>query len=411
MDVLALADRLWTGEIPIEEVHPISFSGDLTEVGNGIAFVPAFANVTAIATTEGLVLIDTGSSMFAASNFEKIRAWCADPVHTAVFTHGHIDHVFGLGPFEEQARSEGLRPPQVIAHEAVVARFDRYRATAGYNAVINRRQFQVDGLEWPLDYRYPDVTYRDKLDVEIGGGHLQLHHGKGETDDATWVWLPDERTLCCGDFFIWASPNAGNPQKVQRYPAEWATALRTMATLDADVMLPGHGLPIVGRERVRRVLEDSAELLESLVEQALRLMNDGASLDDVIHSVVVPRHLLERPYLRPIYDEPGFVVRNVWRLYAGWYDGNPAHLKPAPFADLAGELAGLAGGAVALAARAEEVAAAGDLRLACHLAELARAAAPGDATITEVSRRIYAQRADGEASTMSKGIFSWAARR
>ena len=64
-------------------------------------------------------------------------------------------------------------------------------------------------------------------------------------------------------------------------------------------------------------------------------MNEGARLDEIIHTVRAPAHLLERPYLRPIYDEPEFVVRNVWRLYGGWYDGNPAHLKPAPDAALA----------------------------------------------------------------------------
>ena len=58
------------------------------------------------------------------------------------------------------------------------------------------------------------------------------------------------------------------------------------------------------------------------------MMNEGAPLDDIIHTVRAPRRLLERPYLRPVYDEPEFIVRNVWRLYGGWYDGNPARLKP-----------------------------------------------------------------------------------
>src|SRR5947208_3667236 len=55
-----------------------------------------------------------------------------------------------------------------------------------------------------------------------GGVRFELHHAKGETDDHTWTWIPSEKVLCCGDLFIWASPNAGNPQKVQRYPREWA---------------------------------------------------------------------------------------------------------------------------------------------------------------------------------------------
>ena len=403
-DVLALAEKLWNGEVPIEEMHPISYSGELTEIADGVAFLPSFANVTVLASGDDLTLIDTGSPMFAASNFEKIRAWSKRPVKTAVYTHGHIDHVFGLGPFEKEGADNGWPAPEVIAHEAVVDRFDRYRSTAGYNAVINRRQFQVDSLQWPTDYRYPDRTYTHELSVD----GLELHHGKGETDDATWVWVDEHKILCCGDFFIWASPNAGNPQKVQRYPSEWAEALRSMATLDATVLLPGHGFPVVGVERVRRVLEDSAELLESLVGRCLELINEGATLDEIVHNVHAPAHLLERPYLKQIYDEPEFIVRNVWRLYAGWYSGNPAELKPAPFDTLASELAALAGGPERLAQRALEL---DDPRLASHLVELALAAAPDDPVVREANAVVYARRAEAEASTMSKGIFSWAARR
>jgi alkyl sulfatase BDS1-like metallo-beta-lactamase superfamily hydrolase len=209
--------------------------------------------------------------------------------------------------------------------------------------------------------------------------------------------------------FIWASPNCGNPQKVQRYARDWAIAFRKMLALDAHVLLPGHGLPIVGADRVRQALTEGAELLESLVEQTLAMMNEGARLDDILHTVKAPAHLLERPYLHAIYDEPEFVVRNIWRLYGGWYDGNPAHLKPAPDAALARELADLAGGATRLAERARELAAAGELRLAGHLAELAAQAAPDDKGVHGARAEVFGARAEEEASTMSKGIFSWAA--
>ena len=406
MDALTLADKLWSGEVPIEEFHPFSFAGDLTEVADGVAFLPSFANVSVFSGDGSLTLVDTGSPMFAASNFDKIRAWSDAPVRTAIYTHGHIDHVFGLGPFETEAAANGWPKTEVVAHEAVVGRFDRYRMTTGYNAVINRRQFQIDSLEWPSEYRYPDRTYTDSMTVD----RFELHHGKGETDDATWVWVPDTKVLCCGDFFIWASPNAGNPQKVQRYPVEWAEALRAMAALDAEVMLPGHGLPIVGRDRVRQVLEDSAELLEDLVAQSLELINSGAPLDEIVHSVRAPQNLLDRPYLKPIYDEPEFIVRNLWRLYAGWYQGNPAELKPARFSVLGTEVASLSGGARRLAARAVDLID-DDIRLACYLVELALVADPDDPEVQGANERVYARRAEDEASTMSKGIFSWAARR
>jgi alkyl sulfatase BDS1-like metallo-beta-lactamase superfamily hydrolase len=224
------------------------------------------------------------------------------------------------------------------------------------------------------------------------------------------VWNPGRKVLCTGDLFIWASPNCGNPQKVQRYPREWAVGLRKMQALGAEVLLPGHGFPIVGADRIDQALGDTAELLESLVDQTLALMNAGARLDEIVHSVQAPAHLLDKPYLKPVYDEPEFVVRNLWRLYGGWYDGNPARLKPPTDAAIAAEVASLAGGASRLAERASELAAAGDLRLAGHLAELAAQAAPDDAGVHQVRAEVFGKRAAEERSTMSKGVFSWAQR-
>src|SRR6202022_3886536 len=129
------------------------------------------------------------------------------------------------------------------------------------------------------------------------------HHARGETDDHTWVWIPSRRVLCTGDLFIWASPNCGNPQKVQRYPKDWAVALRTMAELDAVTLLPGHGLPILGADRVRQALLEAAALLEHLHDSTVAMMNAGATLDEIVHTVHAPPELLERPYLRPVYDE------------------------------------------------------------------------------------------------------------
>ena len=409
MGVLDLSDDLWAGRIRIEDSHPFSVLGEVEELADGVAFVPSFANVSALATDDGLVLVDTGSPPLAGHVHRTLRTWSADRLHTAVFSHGHIDHVFGVAPFEEEAAAQGWAAPRVVAHEAMPARFDRYVLTAGYNEVVNRRQFGIDDLVWPRSYRYPDVTYRSGMSLEVGSLELYLTHCRGETDDHTYTWIPSRKVLCCGDLFIWASPNAGNPQKVQRYPREWAAGLRAMAGLGAELMLPGHGVPIAGVDRIQQALTETAELLEHLHDETVAMMNAGARLDEILHTVRAPAHLLERPYLRPVYDEPEFVVRNTWRLYGGWWDGDPASLKPAPAAVLASEIAGLAGGAARLADRAQQLVDT-DLRLAGHLAELAAQAAPEDAAIAEVRRRVFAARAAAESSTMAKGVFGWAAR-
>ncbi|MFI1168883.1 alkyl sulfatase dimerization domain-containing protein [Streptomyces sp. NPDC020801] len=407
---LRYADRVWNGAETLLAHLRGDFTGpELVRVGERAGFFPAFANVAVFDTGDGVVLVDSGDFRTVEMLPAAVRGFSQAPVRTIVYTHGHVDHVFGVTPFDAEADACGTDRPEVIAHEAVAARFDRYRATPGYNAWINRRQFGVPWLEWPVDYRYPDTTYDDRLTVRRGELTFELTHARGETDDHTYVWIPDLRILCTGDLFIWNSPNAGNPQKVQRYPEEWARALRAMQELGAEVLLPGHGVPITGADRVRQALGDTAELLETLCCQTRELMNAGLRLDDVIHRVRVPEELLARPYLHPAYDEPEFVVRNLWRLWGGWYDQNPANLKPAPEAAVAAEFAAAAGGAAVLADRAAKLLAAGELRLAAHLAEAAALAAPGDRAVARVRAEVYGRRARTEPSTMARGVFAWAA--
>ncbi|MDH2425239.1 alkyl sulfatase dimerization domain-containing protein [Sphaerisporangium sp. TRM90804] len=404
--ILDHADAVWRGaatprEVPLRDLR----SRGVQEVAEGVVMWPAFGNVYGIRGDGGLALFDTGNVVDAPNLHAAVRAWSDEPVRYAVFSHGHFDHVAGMELFDAD---EGPRPA-VIAHENVAARFTRYARTAGYNTVINQRQFGFSRLTWPTAYRQPDLVYRDRMSVSLGDVTFELRHSRGETDDATWAFLPERGVLLTGDLFVWVTPNAGNPQKTQRYPDEWAVALRAMAALEAEVLLPGHGLPITGADRVRRALIDTADYLDSLVEQTLELMNAGARLDEILHTVRPPEALAARPYLQPHYDEPEFVVHNIWRLYGGWHDGNPAHLKPAPDGVLATALADLAGGAPVLAARAATAAADGDLRLACQLAELAMQADPLDHKVHEIRARVYTLRVQQEASTMSRGLYTWAA--
>ncbi len=124
----------------------------------------------------------------------------------------------------------------------------------------------------------------------------------------------------------------------------------------------------------------------------------------------MPSETLAKPYLRPLYDEPEFVIRNVWRQFGGWWDGAASRLKPSPDDQLATVIAELAGGAAALIHRAEQAVADNDLRLACHLADLAGWAAPDDPAIHAGRAAVYLERRKAEPGLMSKGIFMAAAR-
>ena len=419
-DLLSLSSRIideGADEGPVNRI-----TQELSVLSDHWSIVESFSHVVSLKTEEGLVCFDTSLRQTAEDVIGSIRSWSTDPFHALVYTHGHVDHVGGAALFINEAQGRGHRRPRVVGHENVSERFDRYRLTSGYNLTVNGRQFgglrgMMEGVRLgggqtflPADTPAPDLSFRDRTRIGVGGIEIELRHARGETDDHLWAWIPATRTICAGDFFIWNFPNAGNPQKAQRYPAEWAAALREMAAMGAELFIPAHGLPISGAERIARVLDDVAGALESLVQQTLERMNAGEPLDQILSGVELDAELLERPYMRPLYDEPEFVVRNIWRLYGGWYDGNPAHLKPAPESRLARELCALAGGAVALVKRAEELAEAEEWRLACHLIELAAQAVPDDRAVHGVRADLYARRRQRETSLMAKGIYGYASR-
>lgn len=423
-DLLGMSAR-FIDENVYEGQHNINrTTTELSEVGEGIAMVEAFSHVVSFKTDEGLVLFDTSLEAFAEPVRKSLRAWSELPVSTLAYTHGHIDHVGGAGIFLQEARDAGRPRPRVIGHENVNPRFHRYELTNGYNAIINARQFapaseigfqKLDAKRAPARFGpdpfvEPDTIFRDRMSFRSGDLTFELHHAKGETDDHLWAWIPEHKAICSGDFVLWVFPNAGNPQKVQRYPLEWAHTLREMASYEPELLLPAHGLPIAGRQRIATVLDTMATALESIVYQTLDMMNAGARLNDIVHTVKPPSYCLDKPYMQAVYDEPEFIIHNVWRLYGGWYDGDPSHLKPAPAAQLASELAALAGGASVLGDRARALSEAGEHRLACHLAELASQAAPEDKNVHLARAEVYRARRQLEASLMAKGIFGWAER-
>lgn len=412
-DFMKLAEALWKGETDTHAHHPFRPPFGITEVAKDTWFYKGMANSIFRKTDDGLVLVDPGGIMDFQTKFDAISEITAPRLNTAVYSHGHYDHAFGVPLYVAKAKEEKWGHPQVIAQEALPRRFQRYRETNGWNTAINLRQFlgNNDGPSLPVDFYEPDMTYTDRLRTQVGGVEVYLRHGKGETDDHTWVFFPDTGVLATGDLFIWAMPNGGNPQKVQRYIKEWAQALREMASLNPKVLLPGHGVPIMGADRVRQALEDTAAVLTSVHDQTVSLMNQGATLDAILHTVKVPANLAEKPYLQPVYDEPEFMVRNIYRLYGGWWDGMPSHLKPAPEVAQAAEIAALAGGAEKLIQRALACLEKNDHRMASHLADWAMLAAPENEGVLEGVKQVYITRAKAEPSTMAMGVFKAAAQK
>ncbi|MEE4282009.1 MAG: alkyl sulfatase dimerization domain-containing protein [Pseudomonadales bacterium] len=412
-DFLTLAERAWQGQLDMMfEHHPVHAAYDgATEIVPGVLALKGIACIYIIDTGDGLLMLDAGSQLDTQRTFSEVRKWRPDaPLKLVVFSHHHVDHIFAVEPFIEEAKKRNWTVPKVIAHRLTPDHFDRYVKTNGWNTAINRRQFAIHApnFHWPDKYHYPDITYDDTYQCRLGDLDVCLHHARGETDDHTWTYIPQHKLVMTGDLFIWALPNAGNPQKVQRYVSDWAAALRLMASLEAELLLPGHGFPIFGQERVQQALTDTANLLDSIEDQVLSGMNQGLTLDALYQQVELPAELMKKPYLQPIYDDAHFLIRMIWRRYGGWWDGEYDTLLPASKAEQATAWVDLAGGIDVVIARAlsslEQ-----NPAIAAHLIETAFHAQPESAAVHAARASIYRARSAAQTASMARNIFNHAA--
>ena len=343
-------------------------------------------NAVLFETDAGLLLVDTGMPAAGPAIVQAMRSLSDKPLHTVVYTHGHVDHAYGT-----QALLAAGEKPEIIAHENLPRRFERYLRLRGSLAKYMSQPLESlphtrEELAWPTR------TFRERLELEIGGETFIVQHHRGETDDQLYVWAPDRRALASADYYQGFLPNAGNGKRVQRYPEEWAAALREMANLGAQYLLPAHGAEVIGdAAAIRRNFLLLAEALQSIVDQTLAGLNQGLRKDEIYRSVQLPEYLAREHTLREQYVSVQDISKMVIRRHTGWWDDIPSHWSPASLEEHAQELTRLAGGAERMAKRARELIDK-DIQLASHLADWAWYAQPDNPRVQEAVLAVYRAR-------------------
>jgi len=346
------------------------------EIAPGVHFLSGFGNTTLLIGTEGAAVVDPGLFVNGPRVVAELRRLTELPLRYVIYTHGHYDHAFGTPALLEDAAARGHDAPDIVGHVNVAKRFARYARTAGHLAGTFDAQFAMwdrhgGDVVRNAVYCPPTIAYEDRLVLDgLGGLPLECRHGLGETDDHTWVWVPDARVVVGGDFIVSSLPNAGTPFRVQRYVLEWAEALEEMASLEPAAVVSGHGG--VFREQAGEMLLTTARALRYLDGEVVRRLNEGQWQEQILAEVTLPDDLESSPFLQPLYGCTAFAVRDVMRRYMGWYDGNPSMLFPSRRAEVAHEVVALAGGTGPVLARARALAPSedvADLQRALHLVD------------------------------------------
>ena len=376
------------------------FNVELFEVSKNLAFIKNFGNIAVFKKDGTGLLIDTGMGVSSIQVVEKLKEWGISNIEYVIYTHGHVDHVTGT----EYISNAFEGTTKVIAHENVSKRFDRYKKTIGYNGIINQRQFGLPSPVFPNDFIYPDIVYSDEYELEFNESILTLTHGKGETDDATYIYSTKEDALFTGDFFIWSLPNAGNPSKAQRYVGFWGEVLKKMSEYNSEYLFPGHGPLIKGKKTIKEILLDTSSCLLWIEENVLNLMNKGYPLREIQSELALPDKYF-RPYLVSAYDDFSFLINSVWRQYGGWYSGIPSELKPPKLKDIGSTYIDMAGNETNLLKFLELLVSSHKYKEASVIVDAAHSV--NSDLFSDIKKDIYLKLAELETSIMAKGIYNF----
>ena len=176
-----------------------------------------------------------------------------------------------------------------------------------------------------------------------------------------------------------------------------------MSTLGAEILAPGHTLPIFGAAEVKEALVSTCDAILHVMTQTARGMDEGQSLDDICASLTLPDRLADKPYLQEFYGRLDWSARAFAAGTLGWYDGNPTNLSSISSKERAMRMAALAGGEDALMAAAEQA----DqprwrLELCDHLIALGKPA-------QLMKAETYEQLAETEINATARNTYIWAA--
>jgi glyoxylase-like metal-dependent hydrolase (beta-lactamase superfamily II) len=236
-------------------------------------------NAAFFETDEGIVLVDTGMGPAGPAIMDAIRSVSDQPIHTIIYTHGHVDHAYGTWAIMEAGET-----PQIVAHELLKDRFNRYiRLRGSLSKYMSQPVEQLPGsaadLVWPTRY------FSDRLELEIGGETFVLQYHRGETDDQLYVWVPGRGALASADYYQGFLPNAGNGKRRQRYVEDWVVALREMAALQPAILLPAHGEEITDAATIVENFTVLADALQYIVDHTIDGLNAGKRKDEIFASV------------------------------------------------------------------------------------------------------------------------------
>jgi glyoxylase-like metal-dependent hydrolase (beta-lactamase superfamily II) len=221
-----------------------------------------------IITPKGVVLTDPISPEAANWLKAKITTLTDQPVRYVIYSHHHNDHITGGRVFAGTAL--------FVSH-----------------AAARPKILQAADSDTPV----PDLTFTDRMAIDLGGRHVELiYTGRNHSDNSLVVLLPQNRLLFAVDFI--PVETVAYRALPDSYPDDWIESLKQIERLEFETLVPGHGK--IGKKEDVRLFREYLEALRTAVNEQIQ---NGATLEKAKNNVRLPK-----------YEQ--------WYGYADWFTEN-----------------------------------------------------------------------------------------
>jgi glyoxylase-like metal-dependent hydrolase (beta-lactamase superfamily II) len=243
---------------------------EVKQLTETVFYMTCYPTFGMVATEDGCIAVDGPMRPSEAIIWRDFIAE-KGPLRYLVNTEHHQDHV---------AANWYLKPERIVSSEVTDADFFKSLANA---EEAKERMLKYDPDATPLLEGYelcpPDITFKERMTLRIGGKTFHLIHAPGHTRGQTIVHAVDDRVAFTADNL---TPNFN----VAFHSADvwgWFQSLGMLEALDVEWYVPGHGDPCRKDEfpAQRQKMHDLIGKVKTFKDQGL----SRAEVQEKVHEV------------------------------------------------------------------------------------------------------------------------------
>jgi alkyl sulfatase BDS1-like metallo-beta-lactamase superfamily hydrolase len=325
---------------PGADFTSFDYDAKAVRVGEGIYKSSGISASYVLLGRSARIVVNTGTGAEAGHHKRLFDELGPTDTPYVVTTQAHTDHVGGVSYFRQAGSTYVAQAnnPECQRLDAQLAGLRRRFGAPWFSGVRDSAR-KLSEMEPPpgaagapspdaqradlgpfQDRPQPDITFDDRLELEIDGLHIDLLATPGgETTDSCIVWHAESSTCLIGNLLGPLFPHFPNFNTLRgdryRDPARYLASLNRLRGLGAETILTGRGTPLTGRPMLDAVLQRLHDAVEYVYETTLSAISDGQDLAEMMERIQLPDSL----YVGQAYGRVTWAVRAIWESHVGWF--------------------------------------------------------------------------------------------